>query len=107
MAVIDNDWKLISIPNKNGRELELYNLKKDKAEKHNLFGKETKIFEYLNKFLTDARHSIEGSVNGHDYPENKVDQQPPRTFWTEINSYKKHFKKWKSRPEYKSRLQSK
>ena len=107
MAVIDNEWKLISIPNKNGRELELYNLKKDKAEKHNLFGKETKIFEYLNKFLTDARYSIEESVNGHDYPENKVDQQPPRTFWTEINSYKKHFKKWKSRPEYKSRLQSK
>lgn len=107
MAIIDNEWKLISLPTKNGNNYELYNLKKDNAEKQNLIDENTQIFDYLNKYLTDARYSIEKSVNGHDYPKNKVNQQPPRTFWTEINSYKKHFRKWKSRPEYKSRLKSK
>jgi len=107
MAIIDNEWKLISLPTKNGNNYELYNLKKDNAEKQNLIDENTQIFDYLNKYLTDARHSIKKSVNGHNYPENKVNHQPPRTFWTEINSYNKYFKKWKSRPEYKSRLKSK
>jgi len=107
MAIIDNEWKLISLPTQNGNNYELYNLNKDNAEKQNLVDENTQIFDYLNKYLADARYSIEKSVNGHDYPENKVNQQPPRTFWTEINSYNKYFKKWKSRPEYKSRLKSK
>jgi arylsulfatase A-like enzyme len=107
MAVIDNNWKLISFPSKSGKNFELYNLQTDKVEKQNLISENILIFQHLNKYLSAAHLSIEKSVNGYDYPENKVNPQPPRTFWTEIKSYKKHFKQWKLRPEYKSRLQSK
>jgi hypothetical protein len=107
MAIIDNNWKLISFPSKSGKNFELYNLRKDKVEKQNLISENILIFQYLNKYLSAAHLSIEKSVNGYDYPENKLNLQPPRRFWTEIKSYKKHFKQWRLRPEYKSRLQSK
>ena len=51
---------------------------------------------------TDA--SITASVNGQDYPEKKVNEQPPRIFWWERESYIPYFPEWIKRPEYSSRL---
>ena len=101
MAVIDNNWKLLSLPGKNGPKLELYDLSKDMAETTNLKDKEGKIFRNLNKFINSSMVSIQNSIQGKDYTEGKVAEQPPRIFWTEVESYEKYFNEWKNRPEYK------
>ena len=101
MAVIDNHWKLLSLPGKNSPKLELYDLSKDMAETTNLKDKESRIFRNLNKFINSSMISIQNSVIGMDYIEGKVAEQPPRIFWTEVKDYEKYFKDWKKRPEYK------
>ncbi len=105
MAVIDNDWKLLSQPGRGGStKNELYNLAMDKAEASNLFTEKPDLADKLGKQLAAARKSIEASVAGKDYPSGKLNPQPPRIFWTELEDYRPHFKDWKDRPEYQSRL---
>jgi len=104
MAVIDNDWKIVSQPRGDRRKIELFNLAKDPSESNDLFEPEHDQAISLRKTLDTARSSIEHSVQGKDYPEGKVLPQPPRIFWTEVPEYKKYFKAWKDRPEYQSRL---
>jgi arylsulfatase A-like enzyme len=106
MAVIDNNWKLLSLPSKDGSKIELYDLAKDMAETTNLKDKERKVFKNLNKFMNSSMISIQKSIIGKDYIEGKVREQPPRIFWTEVESYKKYFNEWQTRPEYK-RLKNK
>ena len=101
VAIIDNDYKLISMQNKRGAKLELYNLAKDTAETANLFEKEPKIARRMQMQLEVANASIESSVLGKDYPEGKVNQpQPPRIFWHTVDAYKPFFPEWSKRPEY-------
>jgi len=101
VAIIDNDYKLISMQNKRGAKLELYNLAKDTAETTNLFEKEPKISQRMQMQLEAANASIESSVLGKDYPEGKVNQpQPPRIFWHTVDAYKPFFPEWSKRPEY-------
>ena len=105
MAVIDNNWKLLSLPGKGDRaKLELYNIVEDKAETNNLFSAKPSFAKKLSQHLDSARKSIEASVAGKDYPSGKLNPQPPRIFWTEVEAYRPHFKDWKKRPEYMSRL---
>ncbi len=104
IAVIDNDWKLLSMPKGNARKLELYNLAEDTAESSNLFGEKPEVSRPLRRKLIEARSSIDASVAGKDYPSKKLNPQPPRIFWTEVDAYKPYFKDWKHRPEYESRL---
>ena len=101
VSIIDNDYKLISMQNKRGAKLELYNLAKDTAETTNLFEKEPKITRRMQMHLEAANASIESSVLGKDYPEGKVNQpQPPRIFWHTVDAYKPFFQEWSKRPEY-------
>ncbi len=104
MAIIDNDWKIISQPRGDKRKIELFNLAEDPSESNDLFEPDHDQVTRLRKTLVDARTSIDRSVQGKDYPEGKVLPQPPRIFWTEVPAYKKYFKAWKDRPEYESRL---
>jgi arylsulfatase A-like enzyme len=104
MAVIDNEWKLLSQPKGDRRKIELFNLAKDPSESNDLFAPNHEQVTRLRKELVAARTSIDQSVQGKDYPEGKVLPQPPRIFWTEVPEYQKYFKAWKSRPEYESRL---
>ena len=104
MAIIDNDWKIISQPRGDKRKIELFNLAEDPSESNDLFEPHHDQVTRLRKTLVDARTSIDRSVQGKDYPEGKVLPQPPRIFWTEVPAYKKYFKAWKDRPEYESRL---
>ncbi|MEC9123850.1 MAG: sulfatase-like hydrolase/transferase, partial [Verrucomicrobiota bacterium] len=104
MAVIDNNWKIISQPRGDKRKIELFNLAKDSSESDDLFHPQHEQVTRLRKTLVSARTSIDRSVQGKDYPEGKVLPQPPRIFWTEVPAYKKYFKAWKDRPEYESRL---
>jgi arylsulfatase A-like enzyme len=101
LAVIDNEYKLISLPNKRGVRLELYNLTKDTAETTNIFEKNPKVAQHLKRKMEDINASIEASVAGKDYPEGKVKQpQPPRIFWNTVDAYKPFFPEWIKRPEY-------
>jgi len=104
MAIIDNNWKIISQPNGKGRKIELFNLSTDSSESSDEFRPQHPQVIRLRKILVEARKSIEMSVNGKDYPSGKVLRQPPRIFWTDLLDYQKFFPQWKNRPEYKSRL---
>ena len=108
-AVIDNDWKIISFgdtPRKsNPTRFALYNLVEDMDESDNLMKKQPVVAKRMSALLRKAKTSVASSVAGRDYPEGKVRQpQPPRIFWTDVEAYRPHFKEWKKRPEYESRL---
>ena len=104
MAVIENDWKIISLPEDTGRKIELYNLSTDPIESNNEFHPQHPQVVRLRKFLVASRKSIEKSVKGKDYKSGLVLPQPARIFWTELPEYRDFFPEWKDRPEYKSRL---
>ena len=104
IAVVDNDYKMISFPNSGKTRYELYNLANDMSEQDNLFKKEPKIANQLRKKLKAIDASVTASVNGQDYPEKKVALQPPRIFWWERESYRPYFSEWIKRPEYGPRL---
>ena len=100
LAMIDNDYKLLSLPGKKGRLLELYNVTEDHAERKNLIKSEPKIAKRLKGRLNAVNASIEASQAGKDYPEGKVGPQPPRIFWSAVKAYQPYFEEWKKRPEY-------
>lgn len=104
LAVVDNDYKMIAQPDGNKTQYELYNLKNDEAEQTNLVEKEFKIAKRLRRKVNALNTSVEASVEGHDYPERKVAEQPPRIFWWESEAYRPYFSEWIKRPEYESRL---
>ena len=104
IAVVDNDYKIISFPDSGKTRYELYNLAKDMREQDNLVKKEPKIANRLRKRLKAIDASVTASVNGQDYPEKKVAPQPPRIFWWESESYRPYFSEWIKRPEYGQRL---
>ena len=104
IAVVDNDYKMISFPDSGKTRYELYNLANDMSEQDNLFKKEPKIANQLRKKLKAIDASVTASVNGQDYPEKKVAPQPPRIFWWERESYRPYFSEWIKRPEYGPRL---
>lgn len=106
MAVIDNQWKLISQPLGDRRKLEMFDLSLDPSESNDLFRPNHWKAKELRSHLLAARKSISDSVKGLDYAEKKVMDQPPRIFWTEVPQYKKYFSDWKNRPEYKKRLRN-
>ena len=104
LAVVDNNYKMIAQPGGNKTQYELYNLKNDEAEQTNLVEKEFKIAKRLRRKVNALNTSVEASVEGHDYPERKVTEQPPRIFWWESEAYRPYFSEWIKRPEYESRL---
>ena len=104
IAVVDNDYKMISFPDSGKTRYEVYNLANDMSEQDNLFKKEPKIANQLRKKLKAIDASVTASVNGQDYPEKKVALQPPRIFWWERESYRPYFSEWIKRPEYGPRL---
>lgn len=67
-AIIDDDWKLHAIPDKQGQlRYELYNIVADEAEKINVAESNGAIVKQLSRLLTDWRHSVIDSLNGSDY----------------------------------------
>ena len=104
MAIVDNEWKLVSQLKGQKREIELFNIEKDPSESNDLFMPGHYQVRRLRKILQRERLSIDKSVSGNDYKQGNVTIQPPRIFWTELPEYQKYFPEWKKRPEYKSRL---
>lgn len=103
-ALIDNDWKLIEQRIGSG-EFELFNLKTDAKEATSLVSERPDIAKSMSAGLADFNRSVEASIAGRDYPEQKVNPgEPESRFWMTVPEYKPYFAAWKKRPEYQSRL---
>ena len=121
-ALIDNDWKLLMLQRKkkpgkakqasglrggqvNGPVFELYNLLEDAAESNNLLDSKPEVARRMKDKLNEFLVSLEASVEGSDYPEERVTEgNPEPRFWTEVEDYMPYFDAWRNRPEYRSRL---
>ena len=66
-AVRLGDWKLVTVNDRNSLKWELYNIKKDRAEEHNLFNKHSAIGYKMKQMW---QHWAE-RVNAIPFPENR------------------------------------
>ena len=102
-ALIDNNFKLVAISLKN-KEFELYDIELDPAESENISTKKPYLFEKMKKEFYVWYKSVQKSVNGLDYSEGKLFEQPSSHFWMNDKKYKPFIKEWIKRPEYKDRI---
>ncbi len=102
-ALIDNNIKLVAISLKN-QEFELYDIESDPSESENISIKKPIVFKKMKKEFNVWYKSVQKSVNGQDYPEGKLFEQPSSHFWMNDNKYKPYIKEWIKRPEYKDRI---
>ena len=103
-AWIDNDYKLLH-QNMGKGDFELYNLKEDPAEKHNLASSQPQKLAQMIEAFEEWNRGVELSVQGRDYPEGKLlPGDPEPRFWTDMDVYRPYFDEWKNRWEYASRL---
>jgi arylsulfatase A-like enzyme len=99
-ALIDNEYKLVAT-NVNHGTFELYNLEKDKTESKDISEERPEKFEELKKEFNQWYKSVQKSIEGKDYPENRVkDENPERHFWMDDPRYEDFIKQHGSRPEY-------
>jgi arylsulfatase A-like enzyme len=68
-AIYSNDYKLIYIPLKSGVKFELYNIKTDKENRHNLADKDTEALKTMKKKFYDyiERESFGNMIKVGDY----------------------------------------
>jgi arylsulfatase A-like enzyme len=93
-ALIDGDFKLVTIGRGKKRNWELYDLKNDPSESKNLSAVQPERFK---KMMADAEKlivSVEASSVGKDYPEGRVIQPQRNARWNEMDEYKKHFEEF-------------
>ena len=100
-ALIDNDFKIIK-HKLAGNKYELYDLKNDPAESKNIFGNDTQLSENLKMKLEELISSVNGSIEGNDYPGGIKHEQPTRKFWYEAKAYHQYFEQFWPRPEYEN-----
>lgn len=112
MALIDNDYKLLSLPpaaakkgkqsKADGPTFELYNVTKDHKETHNLLEELPAVAARMKAALAEWNESVERSVAGLDYPEGKVvPLDPGPRSWPELDEYSEYLDAWRDRPEFK------
>lgn len=98
-AWIDNDWKLVQ-PKPNSK-WELYNLRLDQNEKHNLIADQSERASQMKKQFEIWNFSVEQSIAGHDYHAGKVTPKDPEPlWWIDLPAYERYLEQWKSRPEF-------
>lgn len=67
-VVLDNEYKLVIHESKNGNaKIELFNLREDPAEEHNLIESQTDRAQDLEQKLRDWQQSVLSSLTGTDY----------------------------------------
>jgi membrane-anchored protein YejM (alkaline phosphatase superfamily) len=98
-ALIDNDIKIVKI----GRaDYQLFDLKADTVEEHDLFSERPDDAKRLRSALDRMVASVTNSQAGADYPAGKVTREGPHgRFWYAIPEYQPFLKGWASRPEYR------
>ena len=102
-ALIDNDFKLVAT-SLNEMQFELYDLEIDPKESNNIATANPHLFEKLKDKYLEWSLSVNNSVNGKDYPENMVLEQPKPHFWMQDARYEPYLKEFSKRPEYENRI---
>jgi arylsulfatase A-like enzyme len=102
-AIIDNNYKLISMDIKN-KEFELYDLVKDPKESNNIIEKEKEKAKQMINAFEVWNESVEASIKGNDYPEGLLEPNGFNVFWNTLQDYKPYFEQWKNRLEYYDEL---
>ena len=105
-AMIDHDFKIHSANLARGT-FALYHLAEDPAESRDVSARFPEVARRLREALVEWNAGVRASVEGADYPEGSVQDQPPRIFWTDSADYRPYFEAWQSRPEYAGRLKKK
>ena len=99
-ALIDNDYKLISL-DLSKRDFALYHLSKDPKESTNIAPQHPQRFENMVSQYLGWYQSIQESIDGQDYPESfRKDQVPESRFWTQDSRYQALFERWKVYPGF-------
>lgn len=99
-ALIDNNYKILT-QNISEGQFELYDLEADQNEEVDLFNSQADIAHRMRQKLVDWNNSVEASVAGLDYPEEKVvPPDPGPRDWVTADEYKPHLPQLRDRPEY-------
>ena len=102
-ALIDNNYKLVAT-SLELEKFELYNLEIDPKESNDISNDYPDIFEKMKSAYLIWSESVDLSVNGKDYPEGKVLDNPKSHFWMEDKRYEPFLNEWIKRPEYRKRI---
>ena len=109
-ALVEDRYKLVSTLVAKGRfgAMELYDLQADPRESNNLAAALPDVLRRLSEHYEAWNASVEASVKGHDYPEQRVnlsDMESPRS-WTRDPAYQPHLDALLRRPEYRRTAES-
>jgi len=99
-ALIDGDFKLISVKQGKGDDWELYDLGDDPGETNDVSRKHPERFARMLSEAKAMLASVDASAAGKDYPEGRVIQPPRNAFWHTLEEYRPHFESFFKRPEY-------
>ncbi|NNE93777.1 MAG: sulfatase-like hydrolase/transferase [Verrucomicrobiales bacterium] len=102
-ALIDGKFKVLSQNLQQG-EFKLFDLEADKTETTDISDQHPEVKKRMVEAYHAWNETVKASVTGADYESGKVDPQPPRIFWTEVEAYRPYFEEWAKRPEYAGRL---
>jgi arylsulfatase A-like enzyme len=100
MALVDDDYKLLSTNIGKDEEWKLYDLKNDPGETKDLARDYPDRFRQMKSRAHAVIASIEASALGKDYPEGEVLQPPRSEFWYSMKAYRPHLETLSKRPEY-------
>jgi arylsulfatase A-like enzyme len=101
-ALIDGDFKLVSIGRGKNRAWELYDLKNDLSETKDLSTAQPERFNQMKAGAEKLIASVEASAAGKDYPEGRVIQPQRNERWGDMEAYQKHFEEFKKlKPGFK------
>lgn len=102
VAMIENRFKIISTNLSDGK-FEVYDLKSDPKETHDLSASQPELTSRLRAALLEWNSSVENSVAGKDYPEGRViGKEPPTQPWMSAPEYQPNLKELQKRREYQS-----
>lgn len=96
-AIIDGDYKLLCTSVRTGDQWQLFDLKSDPGETHDLSRELPDRFTRMKTEAAAMLRSVESSAAGEDYPEGKVLQPPRSAFWKDMQEYKPHLDAFSSR----------
>lgn len=101
VALIDGEYKLLSLKIGDEDAWTLYNLRNDPGESRDLSRIQPDKFNELRSQVADLLASVNASANGLDYAEGRIVQPSRREFWYQMSAYAPHFELFLQRPEYK------
>jgi arylsulfatase A-like enzyme len=100
-AIIDGNYKLLSLNKSRDHAWELYDLSKDPGETRDLSETLPERYGQMKAQAQAMLRSVEASAAGKDYPEGRVLQPQRSEFWRDMEAYQPHFETFvRLKPEF-------